>query len=107
MTAHKPSPIDDYNNRINNRFKIILNEQIEFDELIGQVDVIGKLKAFGDLYQEKGESPEHILLLGPNGMGKRTIARAFAKRYLVGLYEVEGKALSDEHLFPLLSSIGM
>ncbi len=73
--------------------RIILNEKIGFEELIGQVDAIEKLKAFGDLYQARNEAPEHILLLGPSGMGKRTIARAFAKRYLVGLREVEASRI--------------
>ena len=50
--------------------RIILNEKIGFEELIGQVDAIEKLKAFGDLYQARNEAPEHILLLGPSGNGQ-------------------------------------
>lgn len=62
-----------------------------FSELIGQADCIRRLKAFGDLYASKNSVPEHILLTGADGMGKATIARAFAKSYSTGLREFDAK----------------
>jgi Holliday junction resolvasome RuvABC ATP-dependent DNA helicase subunit len=49
------------------------------EQICGQAEAISQLKAFADWYKGKGETPEHILLTGADGMGKRTIARAFAK----------------------------
>lgn len=62
-----------------------------FSELIGQADCIRRLKAFGDLYASKNSVPEHILVTGADGMGKATIARAFAKTYSTGLHEQPAK----------------
>lgn len=47
------------------------------------------MKTFGNLYREKQEVSEHILMLGQDGMGKRTIAQAFAKEYGARLCEIE------------------
>jgi Holliday junction resolvasome RuvABC ATP-dependent DNA helicase subunit len=63
-----------------------------FPELIGQVQCIQRLKAFGDLYASKNSMPEHILLIGADGIGKATFARAFAKTYNSGLRESDTKA---------------
>jgi Holliday junction resolvasome RuvABC ATP-dependent DNA helicase subunit len=58
-----------------------------FSELVGQAECIRRLKAFGALYASQNGVPEHILLIGADGMGKATIARAFAKSYNTGLRE--------------------
>jgi Holliday junction resolvasome RuvABC ATP-dependent DNA helicase subunit len=52
-----------------------------FDELIGQAQAIRQLCEFGQLYASKNQVADHILLVGAEGMGKRTLARAFAERY--------------------------
>jgi Holliday junction resolvasome RuvABC ATP-dependent DNA helicase subunit len=70
-----------------------LSEVRGFSELIGQVECIRRLKAFGDLYASTNGLPEHILITGADGMGKATIARAFAKTYSIGLREHPTKEL--------------
>ncbi len=63
------------------------------DRLFGQIELLNKLKAYADFYRGKSTSPEHILLAGSDGMGKRTIARAFAKDYGANLRESECRSL--------------
>jgi Holliday junction resolvasome RuvABC ATP-dependent DNA helicase subunit len=50
-------------------------------DIIGQETIVARLKAFGEYYTSKDMPPEPILLIGREGMGKRTIARAFAIDY--------------------------
>src|SRR5271157_4578080 len=46
-------------------------------DIVGQEDAVARLRTFGDYYKSRGLVPEPILLIGNEGMGKRTIARAF------------------------------
>ncbi len=57
--------------------------------IVGQEEVLARLKSFGDLYSPGGGVIEHILLLGDEGMGKRTIADAFAGEYSLLLHQSE------------------
>jgi DNA polymerase III delta prime subunit len=47
--------------------------------IIGQVAVVERLRAILKLYASNKEACEHVLLAGADGMGKRTIALAFAR----------------------------
>lgn len=73
--------------------KLRLSQVRGFSELVGQTECIRRLKAFGDLYVSKKSVPEHILLIGEDGMGKATMGRAFAKTYNAGLREDSTKEL--------------
>jgi hypothetical protein len=52
---------------------------MRFADIFGQEEVIARLAAFSDLYSATGGMPEHVLLVGDEGMGRGTIARAFAE----------------------------
>ncbi|MFI5396791.1 MAG: restriction endonuclease [Candidatus Binatia bacterium] len=52
-----------------------------FARIVGQQDVVRRLRAFAELYRSKGMVPGHVLLVGPDGHGKRSMARAFAEEY--------------------------
>src|SRR5258708_5095489 len=67
------------------------------EQICGQSEIVSSLKLFADLFRKKGETPEHILLTGADGLGKQTIARAFAKNYCAVLHQSESK----EHRRPL------
>lgn len=50
-----------------------------FDEIIGQAQAAGRLKTLAELAKLKGSAAPHILLIGPDGIGKRTLAGVFAR----------------------------
>lgn len=50
-----------------------------FDKIVGQAEILSRLRALKDFYAGKGVPTGHVLLIGPDGMGKRTIATAFAE----------------------------
>lgn len=63
-----------------------------FGEIVGQTNAIQRLKEFVALYSQSGKSPGHVLLTGVDGIGKRTIARAFAAEYSSKLNEIDATA---------------
>jgi Holliday junction DNA helicase RuvB len=48
-------------------------------KIVGQAAIVTRLEALRDFFVGKETAPGHILLIGPEGMGKRTIAIAFAE----------------------------
>jgi Holliday junction resolvasome RuvABC ATP-dependent DNA helicase subunit len=51
------------------------------EKIIGQTTIVSRLRALKDFFAEKQAPPGHILLIGPDGMGKRTIALSFAEEF--------------------------
>jgi Holliday junction DNA helicase RuvB len=51
------------------------------EKIIGQTTIVSRLRALKNFFAEKQAPPGHILLIGPDGMGKRTIALAFAEEF--------------------------
>jgi Holliday junction resolvasome RuvABC ATP-dependent DNA helicase subunit len=51
---------------------------VRYADIAGQEDALARLNAFSEFYRKNGSKPEHILIIGDEGMGKRTIATAFA-----------------------------
>jgi len=66
---------------------------MSYAEIVGQEDVIARLKAFSDFYASSGCAPEHILITGEDGMGKRTLARAFASEMRMPLQAIDATDL--------------
>jgi Holliday junction resolvasome RuvABC ATP-dependent DNA helicase subunit len=79
-----------------------------FASIIGQDNVLQRLQAFAALYADERQTilppdvdvsleprvPGHILLTGAEGIGRRTIGRAFAIEYCGQLIEVDMRNLS-------------
>ncbi len=66
---------------------------IWYADIIGQDDTIARLSAFSEFYSKNGNTPEHILILADDGMGKRMIATALANELGVPWQEISASGL--------------
>ena len=62
-------------------------------EIIGQTDAIKRLATLVSLHKRSSSILGHILLVGPEGHGKRTIAHALAHELGVNIRETEASYL--------------
>jgi Holliday junction resolvasome RuvABC ATP-dependent DNA helicase subunit len=64
-----------------------------FEEFVGQNEAIRRLKALVELARRRAEVLSHVLLVGPDGYGKRTLAHIVARELGVNLRETSGSAI--------------
>lgn len=63
-----------------------------FESIIGQGEILQRLAGLTELHKRRGVVFPHLLLLGPRGSGKRTIAHALTRELRVSLREIQPTA---------------
>ena len=66
---------------------------ISFDEFVGQSDLVENLKLYIEASRKRGDALDHVLLFGPPGLGKTTLANIISKEMNVNLKQTSGPVL--------------
>jgi Holliday junction DNA helicase RuvB len=78
-----------------------------FDEYIGQTPLIDKLRIYVKAAKLRGEPLDHVLLHGPPGLGKTTLAQIIAHEMGVALHTTSGPAVEHKGVLAgLLTGLG-
>ncbi len=86
LRVSNAAPLDEVKSKVK-------DSRLTYQNFIGQVDNVARLKAFTELFTTTGGTPGPILLIGEEGMGKTSLAIAVANELDVRFQEVDAASL--------------
>jgi Holliday junction resolvasome RuvABC ATP-dependent DNA helicase subunit len=72
----------------------VTNATLHYSDLVGQAEIIARLKGFGEFFKSNGGALGHILLVGEEGMGKATVAATIANDLDVAYKEANASTIN-------------
>jgi Holliday junction DNA helicase RuvB len=67
---------------------------LSLNEFIGQKSLCANLRVFIEASRQRGDAMDHVLLFGPPGLGKTTLAQIIAKELGVGFRATSGPVIA-------------
>ncbi len=64
-----------------------------FEEYVGQEKLVANFRVYAEAARRRGDALDHVLLGGPPGLGKTSLAHILARELGVGLHVTSGPAL--------------